>query len=676
MTEEERFVIGQFQKNYLNSGKRIVIYGIGRHTKLILEAFPQNPVVGLMDAVCTETFMYGKRLIDSSQVEGSTDIIVVVARKAVHGIIYPRIRKFKDCGIQILDIQGKEVGVEVKADTSLLEWNIGFEDVKSAIEGHACVSFDLFDTLLMRRYLLADDVPRAAALRTSFPRIEIFVKARRQAEANGAALQKIGRIYEEAAAVADITEEQMHRLKDAEFERELKETAARKRVVQLLEYARRRGKKIFILTDMYYERKQLRKLCIHCGIAVEEDEIFVSCAMGASKECGDAFELLKSKAGTEDIVHIGDHAVSDIQNAKRHGIDTIHLLSSYEMLSHSTLAGMLCDLGSYEKRCFLGLMAASLWNDPFALNKTRGKVQIHRFWDFGYFMGPVFYSFACWLVCQASQHGIQQMLLPGRDGFLIKRILDILQPEFTYIYIHASRRAYKFAALKNEADIRQVLDEDYKGSLEELYAVRFFTDISLQETQGALQGILDHARYQRTCLLNYLESCGVRRVQGTGVFDCVAGGTVQSCLERLLGIQMQGFYFGTFDTGKKGLQIHSAFGKAEQYKSGSKVLEHYLLLEALLAEISGTLVGFVNGDMVYEDNKPPVQLAAVQDGILTFVQDARELLGDCGGIDLAYGNEIVGAIFDGKVEVAEEIRRIFYYDDSYLGEKGRCRIWK
>lgn len=677
MTEEEKFVTDSFQKNFLHSEQRIAIYGIGKNTRLILETFSQNRIVGLMDAACKESYVYGKKLLKDSDITGNVDMIVVVARRAVHGIIYPRIKKFKASGIRIVDMEGKEIGESAPAVWDLPEWQIGFTDIQYEIDRHTCISFDLFDTLLMRRYLLADDVPKAAADRVIPADAEVFVSFRRQAETGGAALKDIEEIYAETAACYGITKEQASTLREVEFEVEKQGVLARKKMAELLDYARRQGKKVYILTDMYYAKTELQCLCHCAGIEVKENEILSSCEIQASKEDGSAFAYLKNRAGTDSILHIGDHEAYDCRNARASGIDAVHILSSYEMFAHSSLSGMLSDMGSYAVRCCMGLAAARLYNSPFALNGKKGRVVISDPKEFGYYMGAVFYFFSCWLICEAKKHGIEQMLLPGRDGWLVSRILDILKPDFAYSYVCASRRAYQLAAIEHEDDIRQMLREAYKGSQKELYMAKFHIRMDEGESESErFRRVIQEASVQREYLIRYLESSGIQNDLRTGVFDCVASGTVQSCLERLLGIPTQGFYFGTTGTGKNNMEIHRAFGVLDHYKSGSAVLEHYLLIENLLAETSGTLIGFEDGKMVFEDNVPSAKLGIVQEGILDFVKDAQKLLGNSREFAPDYCDRIVDAVFSGKAEIAEGIREIFVYDDSYLGEQGKSRIWQ
>ena len=117
-----------------------------------------------------------------------------------------------------------------------------------------------------------------------------------------------------------------------------------------------------------------------------------------------------------------------------------------------------------------------------------------------------------------------------------------------------------------------------------------------------------------------------------------------------MGCRLQGFYFGIVQPQRDNLDIISAFGKMNNYKIESSVLKHYLLIENMLMEKeNGTFIGFQDGEMLFEDNVPSDKINSIQKGILEYVKDARELLGDDGG-DFAFCNEIVSYMFNGKID--------------------------
>lgn len=683
MIDEEQYIIEQFKKNIVNHYFSIAIYGIGKNTKLILDTFPEAPVVGLMDATCKESVLFGKKILSDDEVAGKVDVILVVARKAVQEIIYPRIEKYKNLGVQIINIEGEEIGKkEEYVESDIPEYGVDLEDIKRQIDSHEYISFDLFDTLIMRRFLMPSDVFESAIRKVDLSQKKKFelIKCREKIEKEEKALKDIDYIYCELALKCGLDEKQREDLKQAEFEIEKDNLIIRKDSISLLEYAREKGKKIYVLSDMYYTKGDLKTLCRHVGLELDDSEIISSCDINASKENGEAFLYLINLAeeNKNDILHIGDNLLNDYQNAKIAGIDAIHILSSYEILLNSSLANLLSDTTSYEKRCLLGLLISKNFNSPFALNKTKGKVVIDDFEELGYFLGAIFYCFSCWMINEAEKEKIEQLILPGRDGYLIKKVLDFFKPKFHYIYVCASRRAYELASISGKKDIIHIQNKasDFKGSKEEFYRTRFNIELKNNKSDQEIEeDILKEASYQKDCLINYFSKVGISNNCITGVFDCVASGTVHSYLEKLLKNKIYGFYFGIMSPQKEGLTIKSAFGTVSNYHMDSDVLKHYLLIEDSLSEMSGTFIGFREERMIFEDNVPNEKLVDIQNGILYFVREASSLSHNK-LIDLGYCNEIMQIVFSTNIEVSEAVKNIFTYDDSYLGENDCVRIWQ
>lgn len=681
IVREEKYIIDQFRENIIGHYSKIAIYGIGKNTQLLLETFPEAPIIGLLDSSYGGKELFGKRMLTEDEItEEKIDVIVIVARKSVQSIIYPRIAKYEE-KIRIVNIEGEEVGKKKSnVEYNIPEYSVGYEDIKQAIENHEYISFDLFDTLVMRRVLNPSDIFECAVRRLHLADSlrQQLILARFMIEKEARSLKDIDKIYDELAERCHLCNVDWEALKQIEFDLEKENIVGRKACISLLEYARSIGKKIFILTDMYYRKASLKILCDLAGITVNEDEIFSSCEIKLSKEMGDAYQLLVDAAGgnSKAVLHIGDTPTNDYKNALKWNIDSIRILSSYEMLLHSSMASLLSDTGRYEKRCALGLLISKLFNSPFALNDTKGKVSVTEFMDAGYAFGMIFYSFCRWMIEEAFNRNIELLILPGRDGYLIKIILDIIKPSFKYTYIRASRRCYELASITNEEDIWHIVrNTRFKGSAEELVVSRYGI-----ETTGACTNdewiavILKDAADQRRYLLDYFKKKGINDNCKMGVFDCVASGTVHMYLEKLLGTSIQGFYFGVQLPPQKGLSIINAFGTFTDYELKSAVLEHYLLLEHMLVEMTGTLVRFEEGGgMIFEDNVPSASLPEIQNGILQFAEDACGLFAKA---DFVSCNEIIKELFNGDVVFSDEIKKIFTYNNHYLGENSIVRIWQ
>lgn len=680
IVREEKYIIDQFRENIIGHYSKIAIYGIGKNTQLLLDTFPEAPIIGLLDSSYGGKELFGKRMLTEDEItEEKIDVIVIVARKSVQSIIYPRIAKYEE-KIRIVNIEGEQVGKKKSnVEYNIPEYSVGYEDIKQAIENHEYISFDLFDTLVMRGVLNPSDIFECAVRRLHLADSsrQQLILTRFMIEKEARSLKDIDEIYDELAERCHLDDVDWETLKQIEFDLEKENIVGRETCISLLKYARSIGKKIFVLTDMYYKKASLKILCDSAGIAVNEDEIISSCEINLSKEQGDAWQFLIDEVGgnSKAILHIGDNPINDYKKALERNIDAIRILSSNEMLLHSSMVSLLSDTGKYEKRCALGLLISKLFNNPFFLNGTKGKVTVTEFKDTGYAFGMIFYSFCRWMIEETVNRGIELLILPGRDGYLIKKILDILKPPFKYTYIRASRRCYELASITNEQDIWHIVKNTrFKGSTEDLIFSRFGIETTDTCTNGEwIAVLLKEAANQREYLLDYFKKKGLNNKYKMGVFDCVASGTVQMYLEKLLGTSIQGFYFGVQLPPQKGLSIENAFGTFTDYELKSAVLEHYLLLEHMLVEMTGTLVRFEEGGaMIFEDNVPSASLPEIQNGILQFAEDACGLFAKA---DFVSCNEIIKELFNGNVVFSDEIKKIFTYNNHYLGENSIVRIW-
>lgn len=97
MQIEWKYVVETFNTNIAKGkDKRIVLYGIGKHTKAILDELgDQYNFVGLMDAEKAGEKLWGYPILHVNELkENGVDLIVIIARPSVHQIIYRRIAEY------------------------------------------------------------------------------------------------------------------------------------------------------------------------------------------------------------------------------------------------------------------------------------------------------------------------------------------------------------------------------------------------------------------------------------------------------------------------------------------------------------------------------------------------------------------------------------------------------
>ena len=134
--------------------RKIAIYGIGIETKKILpNIISQYDVIGLLDSFMTEGNIYGQPIISIEKaISEGISLIIVVARPGSCKAITKRIANIcVSNNIGLYDIRGKNLLADDKIvyDYSAVE-GYTYDELLSRINQYDVVSFDLFDTLIMR----------------------------------------------------------------------------------------------------------------------------------------------------------------------------------------------------------------------------------------------------------------------------------------------------------------------------------------------------------------------------------------------------------------------------------------------------------------------------------------------------------------------------------------------
>jgi len=98
-------------------------------------------------------------------------------------------------------------------------------------------------------------------------------------------------------------------------------------IIKEIKKAKKEGKKIYCVSDMYLSKKMLQEIFSNLKIIDLFDDIFVSCEYLKNKKTGNLFELVLNKLKTkpDKCIMIGDNYTSDYENPKSKGIDAIHL---------------------------------------------------------------------------------------------------------------------------------------------------------------------------------------------------------------------------------------------------------------------------------------------------------------------------------------------------------------
>lgn len=700
---EQDLVVAEFDKTFSKwKESPFVLYGLGKNTEAILTKTKGFSFVGLMDSKNVGAVFWNLPVLPDEEVIRINPKIVIVARESVVPVIYKRIEYlYKNHGIEIYNISGELLGSDSLEyhNHDLPYWKVCADDLINEINSHDVITFDIFDTLIMRKVLEPIDVFDLVEKRIEaegYHNIN-FKEVRIRSERTIIGCPTIDEIYEKIKEDTNINAEELEKWKRFEIEAEKMVIVPRTDMIDLYNYALKSGKEVWIVSDMYYSKKILDTILSSYGICGYMD-ILVSCDYSASKKDGTLFEIVKLKARSNKILHVGDNRRSDGEMAIKNGIKPFLIYSAYEMWMASALQSTLNYANSFEERLMLGHIVWKYCESPFAFFKTEGILQIGQPELLGYsFLGPLYDQFIIWLIEYIRNTGIKRLLLPSRDGFLISKILEKTQiNDFEYIYFRASRRALSVAALSDESDIILLGDRSFSGSLGEMLLYRFGVnpreddllqhrsitevneDVKLKYIMQYKDDILLNASYERREYEKYMKNEGVYVNEGDAIFDFVASGTVQFYLQKIFGCNLQGLYFATMNHPKKEYnlenKIESCFGNICSYGSKTNVGKHYLFLESIMVDGFPTLEKVEDGKCVFNKSDDfdmlfVQQISKVQDGIVEFHEDMEEIREHIPNwnVKMDFADLFYGQLFENSCKLSDDILKAFVNDDLFDG---------
>ena len=348
---------------------------------------------------------------------------------------------------------------------------------------------------------------------------------------------------------------------------------ARKDIAELYEYCIESGKEVYLISDMYYTLQDIKRLLDKCGLSVIDDRhIWISCEKKKDKISGSLWKEYSSVVGKNaKCIHIGDNKIGDIENSTKYGINSYYVMSGKDMLMNSSLSELASYVNTVSDSICLGIVIAKLFNSPFALCSTNGKVSFDDSEIYGYCIyGPLLEKFLIWLYYNSRKDGIDKLLFFARDGYFLEKdykiVSELLDDGYKqdWCYLPISRRLIYMASMENEEDFKIVVEFPYVGTFADYMKSRFeiaVTDTTAQYNdmhinavgdshnilkwiQPYKEKIMQEAKAERENYIKYLEIDGDMQKDLTyGTVDLGYYGTNQYYLQRLTNIKTKGYCF-------------------------------------------------------------------------------------------------------------------------------------
>lgn len=296
----------------------------------------------------------------------------------------------------------------------------------SEIFTFSIVSFDIFDTLLLRPYIDPQEIWKVLEEHSGQ---KGFAQARKDADARTYKLSSEQNRETTIEEAYDLIPQHRH-LIQKEIELERKVLCANQEMLRLWNDLGKQGKRRVIVSDMYLPADFIQSVLRENGFD-GWDGFYLSRDYNARKTTGRLFEIMLEKEGVKpcDVLHIGDNEWSDVKMAEKVGINTQY---------YKKIAQLFFEICPFARKID-GRLAGALalgWHNYF--NKDDKEA---TYWNrLGFTMGGVLgYLYMSWIVDTAKKLGKTRLMFVARDGDVWKKICNELYPEIETEYIYAPR---------------------------------------------------------------------------------------------------------------------------------------------------------------------------------------------------------------------------------------------
>lgn len=314
-----------------------------------------------------------------------------------------------------------------------MEKEMFLDQIRTNIDIAEIVSFDIFDTLLLRPYCSPSDL---------FHHIEYlenqegFSAARILAEDIA---RKKNQPYDDITIDEIYTEieDEFKYLKNTEIELEKKLLFRNEEMWQVYRYAREHNKKIIITSDMYLPSSSLKEVLHRNGIC-DYDKFYLSCEYRKSKFTGKLFHQIINDypyISPDKILHIGDNKQSDYTVPSTIGFFCVRYKKILDQFLDSDKRASLfyAQRKDLSDSILLAYMAKS-WNEERFIKKSDYWYSIGK-----RYAGPVSYSYASFIHDECIKKSIDEVLFIARDGYNLKKAFDYISSNVKSHYIYAPR---------------------------------------------------------------------------------------------------------------------------------------------------------------------------------------------------------------------------------------------
>lgn len=446
------------------------------------------------------------------------------------------------------------------------------DELCSFMDGYACVSFDVFDTLLYRgAFAEPHHLFRRLALSKGLNQQAADTFARERIKAEALCRERARRQYGHAEVHLRDVYAAMHQTTVTaadEVRMERDHLRPRPFIRALYDHAVKTGKRVFAISDFYLDDNELTDILSGCGYTFER--VYSSCSHHCGKYDGQLYKRYLEESGISPshALHIGDNYQSDFIQAMMAGLTAYPCFRPVERLE--------CDSGFNPRsatawrhraeqsnefgRTHLAYMAYRHEEVPTLPMANRFAIQ---------YAIPMIVTFARWLIAQCHADGIHRLYLMARDGHILHDVVTRLAPDLDCRVIPVSRRAVLLPAAARDRSMWDMLFTASSGipianilddlQLELASSIRqwlpqhgeeTFDDLDLKTRSRFLNDsyrlALPQMQAELTLYSSYASSIGLFNAGGA-VVDVGWNLNSHKALDTIAGHRLHGYYLGALE---------------------------------------------------------------------------------------------------------------------------------
>lgn len=564
------------------------------------------------------------------------------------------------------------------------------EEILGEIETHMYISFDIFDTLLVRKTLSPEDIweiVEQKAQKKGYDISDFALKRAAAQEELGLTNPNIDDIYNNFCIKFQIPQKQADILKDLEVQTEHEMLVVRQDMVELFQKCLELKKKVFLVSDMYLPERIVKEILEEKGIT-GYDGIYISCDQKQLKLQG-LLETYRTQQDGCQFLHIGDHTIYDGVCAALAGMDYCLVPSPLAMAEKTSLSNAAVKASSFSERLLLGLIISKVLNSPFKYGWKESRISIDTDYEYGYaFCAALIIKFVLWMAAILDAGHYEKVLFAARDGYILKQMYEIICDSDPAnhlpggIYFYTSRKAAVMTNINNEAYINMIIDisgdmppenimrERFGLRPDEIkeYDINVYGDSIHKYVWEHVDLIFKRADEAKRNYFRYMGNEGLEIGRKYAFIDFVSSGTTQKSLMRIAPFDLEGIYTGwNGSENKDEIPVNAIFDGAE-----SCFMRYYKMVETFMTSQEPSLTCFDDiGKPVFSNqDRNAEELEYVNDMQAACIDLLQELLAVQKWREIDIREEFVDHVFAAK-ECAE-----IAAPDSVLNKLTLMDDWK